>query len=126
LLLPKDKRALAWANAIPSEIVSKSVKTTSALDQCVAVRCSNRKKKLALMSYSVAYRASMVALVIGLGYGIVRVYRSSQDPPLERRRDAFIALGRSALLLIGRSYVLGQPAIDCLHESGHVPECDDE
>jgi len=46
------------------------------------------------------YPVSMLAFVAGLGYSIVRVYRSTQDPQLDRKRDAVTALVLNAVLVM--------------------------
>jgi hypothetical protein len=42
----------------------------------------------------------MLAFIIGLGYSIVRVYRSTLHPQLDRKRDAIVALVVNALLVL--------------------------
>lgn len=46
------------------------------------------------------YPVSMLAFISGLGYSIVRVYRSTQDPQLDRKRDAVTSLVINALLVV--------------------------
>jgi hypothetical protein len=46
------------------------------------------------------YPLSMLALITGLGYSILRVYRSTRVPRLDRKRDAMSALAVNAVLLM--------------------------
>ena len=46
------------------------------------------------------YPVSILALVIGLAYSVMRVYRSTRSPQSDRKRDAMTALVVNALLLV--------------------------
>jgi hypothetical protein len=46
------------------------------------------------------YPVSTLAFVIGLGYSIARVYRSTRHPQLDRKREAITSLVLNALLVI--------------------------
>ena len=46
------------------------------------------------------YPVSMLAFISGLGYAIVRIYRSKRYPPLDRKREATTALVVNALVVM--------------------------
>lgn len=46
------------------------------------------------------YPVALLSFVLGLGYGIVRVYRSTREPQLDSKRESLVALGVSAFLVL--------------------------